>query len=223
MPGPENWCPPSENDSPPQPGRQIIPGLISNLCSKGWRPIMLTGLLRDLLTRHFLPGLIEDTDIRHLVWRPDEKTDILIESVHRWRGELTEKRPAILVKRNTYQNQRFGIGDLRGPDGRGMNRYSTFWVGSHTVFCIHGTGAGVEILATEVQRELTQFAPVVREDLGLKKWSVTEVGAIAEVEEARESFVVPITVGWAYEESWTLELESPKLRRISLKTLLDME
>ncbi len=221
MPGPDNWCPPSESEPPPAPPRQIIPDLISNLCTKGWRPLMLTGLLRDLLIHHFLPGLVEDTDLRGLIWRADEKTDILIESIHRWRGELTEKRPAILVKRNTYQNQRLGIGDLAGTDGRGMKRYSTFWVGSHTVFCIHGSGASVEILSTEVARELTEFAPEVREALGLKKWSVTEVGAIAEVEEARESFVVPITVGWAYEHTWTLERESPKLRRISLSTLLD--
>ncbi len=222
MPGPDNWCQPSGSDPAPEAPRQPIPDLISNLCAKGWRPLMLTGLLRDLLTRHFQAKLVEDTDLRGLIWRPDEKTDILIESIHRWRGELTEKRPAILLKRNTYQNQRFGIADRVGADERGMIRYSTFWVGSHTVFCIHGTGAGVEILATEVQRELTEFADEVRQALGLKKWSVTEVGAIAEVEEARESFVVPITVGWAYEQTWTLERESPKLRRITLSTLLDL-
>lgn len=223
MPGPDNWCLPSTSETTPPPATQVIPDLISNLCSKGWRPIMLTGLLRDLLTRHFQPRLVEDTDLRSLIWREDAKdTKILIESIHRWRGELVEFRPAIIVKRNTYQNMRIGIGDLVGADGRGQNRYSTFWVGSHTVFCIHGTGAGVEILATEVQRELTQFAPELRKTLGLKKWSVTEVGAISEVEEAKESFVVPITVGWAYEENWTIELESPKLRRIGLSALLNL-
>lgn len=223
MPGPENWCPPSESDGEAAPGGQVIPSLISNLCSKGWRPILLTGLLRDLLTRHFQARLIEDEDLRDLIWHEEAKqTKILIESIHRWRGELVEFRPAILVKRNSYQNMRLGIGDRVGADERGQVRYSTFWVGSHTVFCIHGTGAGCEILATEVQRELTEFAPEVRKTLGLKKWSVTEVGAISEVEEARESFVVPVTVGWAYEQNWTLELESPKLRRISLSALLDM-
>lgn len=221
MPGTDNWCQPSESDETPAPPRQIIPDLVSNLCSRGWQPIMLTGLLRDLLTKHFQPRLIADTDLRGLIWQEEAKqTKILIESIHRWRGELVEFRPAILLKRNTYQNMRLGIGDLVGADGRGQRRYSTFWVGSHTVFCIHGSGAGVEILATEVQRELTQFAPEVRGRLGLKKWSVTEVGAISEVEEARESFVVPITVGWAYEENWTLELESPKLRRVTFNSLL---
>lgn len=223
MATPESWCTPTAPDDPPDPPRQVIPDLISNLCAKGWRPIMLTGLLRDLLVTHFQPRLVEDTDLRDLVWRENAgETKILIESVHRWRGELVGFRPAILLKRNAYRNLRLGIGDRAGTDGRGMAKYSTFWVGSHTVFCLHESGAGVEILATEVQRELTEFAPEVRKALGLKKWSVTEVGEIAEVEEARESFVVPITVGWAYEQNWTLEQESPKLRRVSLTALLDM-
>lgn len=222
MTTPGSWCQPGEPDPPPDAPRQVIPGLISNLCAKGWRPLMLTGLLRDLLVTHFQPRLIEDADLRDLIWHESAgQTKILIESVHRWRGDLVGFRPAILLKRNAYRNLKVGIGNRSGTDGRGMRRYSTFWAGSHTVFCLHESGAGVEILASEVQRELTEFAPEVSLALGLKKWSVTEVGDIAEVEEARETFVIPITVGWAYEQNWVLEEESPKLRRLKLTALLD--
>lgn len=223
MTAPGSWCQPGPPDDPPPAARQVIPDLVSNLCARGWRPLMLTGLLRDLLVTHFQPRLIADADLRSFIWREDAaETKILIESVHRWRGELANFRPALLVKRNAYRNLRLGIGDRNGTDGRGMARYSTFWVGSHTVFCLHESGAGADILATEVQAELTEFAPEVRQKLGLKKWSPTEVGEIAQLEEARDTFVVPVTVGWAYEQNWTLELESPKLRRVSLTTLLDV-
>jgi len=189
----------------------------------GWRPIMITGLLRDLMTRKFNgePNNIEEPDLKHLVWREDERTGILIESIHRWRGDLVEKRPAIIVKLNARQNVRMGIADLVGPTEQGNMRYCTFWVGSHTLFCIHGSGASVEILATEVQRHLTGFGPVVRQYLRLPQWQVTEVGAVSEIEEARESFVIPITVGWAYDEQWELGLESLKLRKVPLSVLLD--
>lgn len=224
MATPDTWCVPGAPDPPPDAPRQVIPDLVSNLCTKGWRPIMLTGLLRDLLVSHFQPRLVADDDLRHLIWREDAaETKILIESVHRWRGDLTGFRPALLVKRNAYRNLKLYIGNRSGTDGRGMNRYSTFWVGSHTVFCLHESGAGADILATEVQAELTEFAPEVQRKLGLKKWAPAEVGEIAEVEEARETFVVPVTVGWAYEQNWTLEHESPKLRRIGLNALLDAE
>ena len=65
----------------------------------GWRQLMITGLLRDLLVRHFASPLqIEEDDLKHLVWQEGERTGILIESIHRWRGDLVEKRPAVIIK-----------------------------------------------------------------------------------------------------------------------------
>jgi hypothetical protein len=183
---------------------------------------MLTGLIRDLLTQHFADPLnIEEGDLRQLVWQEDVRTGILIESIYRWRGNLVEKRPAIVIKDNGRRNVRIGIVDGAGSTVQGHRLFRTFWVGSHTVFCIWGPGAGVEILATEVQRELTQFAPVVMTDLALANWQVVEVGPVGEIEEARESFAKPITVAWCYEEAWSVELNSLKLRRVPLNILLD--
>lgn len=187
----------------------------------GMQPIAITGLCRDLMIRHFQPGQVETPDLRRFLWSEGDATGILIESIHRWRGNLVEKRPAIVVKRNAYRNLRLGVGDRVGLNERGMEQFATYWLGSHTLFCLHGSGAGADILATEVQRELTQFGPAIVRSLGLLKWAVTEVGAISEIEEAKESFVVPVTVGWCYEERWTLNLESLKLRKIPLTVLLD--
>ena len=229
---PETWCPPTTSDStsggstgltgPPGTSSKLYPVTPSALCSMGWRPIMITGLIRDLLIRHFATPLhIEEPDLRHLVWREDERTGILIESIHRWRGDLVEKRPAVIIKQNGRQNLRLGIKDSIGATEQGHLQFQTFWIGSHTLFCIHGSGAGTEILATEVQRELTQFHPIITEKLGLFRWQVTEVGGVSEVEEARESFAIPVTVGWCYTEVWQLELESLKLRKTPLSILLD--
>jgi hypothetical protein len=52
-------------------------------------------------------------------------------------------------------------------------------------------------------------------------WQVVEVGPVAEVEEAKESFVVPVNVGWMYSEQWTIELNALKLAKVPLSTLLD--
>jgi hypothetical protein len=183
---------------------------------------MITGLLRDMLVRHFAePLMIEEPDLRHLVWREDERTGILIESIHRWRGDLVEKRPAIIIKANGRQNIRWGIQDYVGTDEQGHKQYQTFWAGSHTLFCIHGSGASADILAAEVQRELLQWHPVIVQYLGLYSWQVTEVGGVSEIEEAKESFAIPITVGWTYTEMWKVLHESLKLRKVPLSMLLD--
>jgi len=220
---PADWCE-SESPSPdPQDRRQLIgPQTANALCHTGWAPIILTGLFRDLLVRHFSDAnFIETPELRKAIWQELPPTGILIESVHKWRGDLTEKRPAITIKRNAYRNVRMAILDRVGTDEEGNDNFSTLWVGSHTLFCIHGTGAGVEILATEVQRELTQFAPVITKMLGLHKFKVNEVGQISELEEATENFVVPLTVGWAYEENWRLEPEALRLSSISIGFSLD--
>lgn len=220
---PDNWCLPDQSASAPAATEsQVAPLTISNLCSFGWRPILITGLVRDLLVRHFQePAGIEAPDLRRYGWREDPTTGILIESIHRWRGDLVEKRPALVIKRNDYQTVRWGIADYVRATEDGHEEFCKGRVGSHTVFCIHGSGASAELLGTEVDRELDQFHPVITQYLGLLRWGVTSVGAIAEVEEAKESFVVPVTVGWAYQDNWRVEQESLKLRRLSLSVLLD--
>jgi hypothetical protein len=198
---------------------------VSSLCELGWQPLLIAGMIVDQLRKHFGDlSAIESNDLRRYVWQDSEKTGILIESVYRWRGDVTELRPAILIGRNAYQSQRIAINDLTGINERqGTQDFTTLCIGSHTLFCIHGTGASVDILATEVKRELSGFAPAIREYLGLDKFQVTEVGAISEVEEAREHYVSPVTVAWAYQENQTLRYESLPLRRFPLSVLLDLE
>lgn len=188
----------------------------------GWQALMITGVIRDTLTRHFaIPLSIQTPDLRNLVWREDVRSAILIESIYRWRGDMIGKRPAIIIKPNARRNLRLGILDAAGTTEQGHRLFQTYWVGSHTLFCIHGSGASAEILATEVQRELTQFAESLKERLGLRLFQVTDVDAAAVVEEARENIVIPVNVGWAYAESWRLEQESLALRKITLSVLLD--
>lgn len=197
----------------------------SALCSLLPRPLILTGLFREILTRHFAsPDNIETPELAHLLWQEGETSGILIESIHRWRPELTEHRPAVIIKRNAYANQRVGIADrLMGPiaDSRGTDHYSTFWAGSHTLFCIGGSGAQADLLGTEVCREIHHFHPVIRGTALLHRLEVKEVGAIAELEEATENFVVPVTVAYAYEDHWALTQERPTLQSLRLSFMLD--
>lgn len=204
----------------PEPYAKLLIPTPSNLCSMALRPLMITGLIRDWMTKHFAgPLSAEEPDLRNLIWQEGVRTGMLIESIYRWRGDIVNKRPALIIKQNARQNVRYGIDDAMGINGHGTPRFATHWVGSHTVFCIQGSGASAEILATEVQRELTEYAHPLRASLGLALWQVTEVGEIAEVEEARESFVIPVTVGWAYAEGWALHQNSLKLRKVTIGAL----
>jgi hypothetical protein len=48
-----------------------------------------------------------------------------------------------------------------------------------------------------------------------------QIGPVAEIEEAQESFTVPVTVGYTYEERWTIKQEAPLLSNISLSKILE--
>ena len=214
----------SDSETEVTPRQQFTGTAVSSLCHVLARPIVLTGMFRDILVRHFQPDNVEEPALRHLVWRKDLTTNILIESIHRWRPQLTEARPAVIIKRNAYSNRRVGIGDrMQGnpADRRGNPHQATYWVGSHTLFCIGGSGAQAELLATEVQREFTEFGMPIQRSMGLHRFQVMEVGEIGELEESTENFVVPVTIGYVYEQRWIVLQQAPRLSSVSLSMILE--
>lgn len=195
----------------------------SSLCELGPRPLVTTGLLRLWMTHHFAnKDLLEgkNPNLLKSLWTADTKTGIAIESVTKWKPELTEKRPGIMIKRHAWKRIRIGIGDrhmFTWPID-GQESFTNLWQGSHTLFCITGGGDGAEteILAAEVFRELNQFSEVFRQTLNLVRFEVAEVGELMMLEQARENFVVPVTVAYVYQEGWRVLREAPKIRRIDM-------
>lgn len=225
-----DWCPEPTNSSVQKDacGTQSTIN-ISSLCENGWQPLLITGLLRDLLIRQWSnPTNIIAPELKQYLWNETKSSGILIESVYRFRPDLIEKRPAILIKRNSLRNKRIGFaGQIQGlgnvayqHEKGAISRHSTLFVGSHTLFCIHQTGASTEILATEVMHHVTACLWPIVKHLRLRQFSVMEVGAIQELEESSENYVIPITVGWGYEHTWELREESLPLQSISLTGLL---
>lgn len=204
---------------------QFIGSDPSSLCSLLPRAVLLTGVFRDILTRHFIAAdQIENPILKDLIWKKTDDTGILIESVHNWKPSTTEKRPAVIVKRNAYQQRKRAVGNRRmGPhaDKEGFEHFVTYWEGSHTLFCLGGSGAQAEHLGAEVQRHMNQFADPIQVSLDLLQFMVMQAGPVAELEEAQENFVVPVTIGYSYEERWVIKPQVPLLSNISLSMILE--
>lgn len=197
----------------------------SSICVLMPQDQLMTGVFRDILTRHFYSeDYIEDYSLKSLLWQPGETTNILIESHTAWTPEKTQLRPAVIIKRNDIEYLPVGIGDIRmmpGADKQGNEHFARYWIGSHTLFCIGHTGAQAEILGTEVKHEISHFGPEIAKKLNLKRFRVLRVGAVAELEEATETYVVPVTVGYAYEDRVVLRLNAPRLNGVSLSMILE--
>jgi hypothetical protein len=208
----------------------------SSLCSTGHTPNIITGALLRFLQEHFSqPDKIENLALRDNVWRdnPSDTTEglppkgILINPVYEWNPRDFDRRLAIYIARNAMTVQRLGIndglttglgkdpktGELKTDEGE----YHVVGVqGSHTLFCIGRAGAEVEIMGTEVWREVLHFSPLLRKDLKLKRLVVSEASPIANLQEYDQHYVVTVAVGWYYFEKWRLRPVAPWLKTISI-------
>jgi hypothetical protein len=125
----------------------------------------------------------------------------------------------VIIRRNAWKSIKLGINNLSGTTPTGFNEYTKFWRGSHTLFCIAKEGAEAEILAAETYRYLLHFSPVFRKYFNLLMFELVEVGGLSELEEATERYVVPITVAYGWDETWVLQLLTPRLKHIQLSGL----
>lgn len=206
------------------PGRpRLAVGRLPPLCRVGPRLLTMTGFFRMWMANHFAaPDTIEDPALQQFVWSPDPAaTGIMIESSSKWVPELTEHRPAIVIKRGSWRPLRMGINNrLFGTDKPGTFYYANYWQGSHVLFCCSGADGECEHLATEVYRELNEFGPRLETLLGLFRFEVVEVGELATLEEANQNFVVPITVAYVMEEVWAVDTEAPLFTKLDMAVVI---
>jgi hypothetical protein len=213
---------------PPDPLPEDRVSRVSDLCGSGMRPHVLTGFLRQLLTTHFTdPDNIEDLKLRQKLkeiggWKPNNNglsdSGILIESITRWAPNEADKRPAVIIKRNNWQWQKIAIGDLTATNYiDGSKSYTGLWQGSHTLYCLSLSGVETELVTMEVVRYLQHFGPWIREQMNFKRFMISEVGGISEVQEVVQGYAVPVTLAYVAEESWSLQPAAPRLKRLVLK------
>jgi hypothetical protein len=201
--------------------QQVVVDDPSSICSLGWRPILVTGMLvQEIRDQFSAPDRLEHINLREYLWRSRiDQTSLVVESMTRWNSSLVSSRPAILIRRNAWQTQRLGIGDRMQMATAldGWERFSLLMCGSHTIFCLAREAGECETLAAEVYLQLMQFGQKLRERLDLIRFMVTEIGQMLPVLEAREHFGVPITVAYVHNQSWTVRKHTPILENFALE------
>lgn len=180
---------------------------LDELCKILPRPLLMSGMLIQWMRQHFAdPSNIEASRLKSAIWTPDiSTTGIVVDSVFRWNPAQTEARPGVFVKRGAWKILRYGLDDRKMVKANTCcNTYNAMCQGSHTLFCIAGESAEVEILAAEVYRELMEFGPAARSFFNLLRFVVTDVGEPTILEEATENFVVPVVVSYGAQDVWTI-------------------
>jgi hypothetical protein len=199
----------------------------SSLLSTGIRPQILTGVFVRLLARKFaIPEGIHDPRLRGYIWDKDARSSrILIVPVHAWHADVAQTRPALVVKRNRLAPRQIGLRDGAAVPGWNTNQVpanmetqTMAMEGSHTIFAIARSSAEAELLGTEIYIDLVHFGQVIRRDLGLHRFRISEVGPVSILEEEKEAFAVPVTAAYSYVDDWSVIAETPLFKGLILRT-----
>lgn len=193
-------------------------------CQSDWQPLVVEGWLRQWLGQHFSAAAnINAPDLQDKIWRPDETTKILIESVGRWRPQLTEKRPGILLRNQGVQALQLGLGNrIMGSGGTDAARevFQVLVRGTHTLFCIGGEYGECELLGYEVFRTLLRFGIKFVERYGaLSRITPPQMGPVGKLEEASEHFAAPVSFSYVYWETWELAPQDTSIARFNDLTI----
>lgn len=193
----------------------------SAICSYGVTPLVVEGGLRWVLIQHFSDSRnILNSSLRRQIetnggWTNNQNTGIIIESISRWTPELAHGRPAIILKTGSWTWQRQGIGNMSGGDYvTGASYFAGMWQGSQAFFAIAKNGAEALQLAIELYKCLLLFSAEISKTLTLHGFEPVTVGEIAELKEATETYVVPVVFRYNVAESWLLQPDAPRLKRI---------
>lgn len=136
---------------------------ISVLCDDiGLSPEMVEGVIAQLLTQHFSdPAWIIYPELRQFVWSPiPTQSKLPILPLNRW-NELTDSNsPAIVYADLGQRPQRIAIGDQFAHSRLQPNRqsFARAYQGSHRLMCIGQNDFQAAMLATEIDRWLTEFS-----------------------------------------------------------------
>jgi hypothetical protein len=181
----------------------------------------MTGIIRQIFLQHFVDvnqvinGNLRDFLKDNGVWSEGPESGLYIEALDRWKPEETEKRPAVLIKEGDWTYTRRGIGDAMGNTYRdGVHYYGGFWKGSHTMFAVANQGAQTQLLAMEIAKLLLWYSPVIMEQMELHRFMMVQIGALSALKEATENYVVPVSVAYVSQETWSLQEDAPRLKQI---------
>lgn len=179
---------------------------LSILCSDiGLSPEMVEGVLAQLLTQHFSdPEWIIYPELRQYVWTPKpETTKIQILPLNFWSAAVDGTRPGIIYSDLGQKAQRFSIGDQGAQSrDRPAQSYARAYTGGHRLMCLGQNDFQASQLASEIERWLTEFTPVIIASLPFHDFQVADRQAPQSFSALGDRVGVALTVTYAYIWSW---------------------
>jgi hypothetical protein len=189
------------------------------LCHVRKTPNVLYGMFTEIIKQFYSGADNLPMEIpQNKIWHPDpSKTKIWIDTELEWDPDAIEFRPAIYVELSqlTYKS---ATGRHDGAMGMDLEQgeYHFTRSGSGTVSFNHvGSTKGESAAFSGATLDfLDGFGSVIRDMFHFEILELASLSPIQLDKESRERYRSIVAVNFVFQDTWTLKLESPKLKRL---------
>jgi hypothetical protein len=193
---------------------------IEFICHIRKTPTVLYGIFVEVVRQFYSTEMNLPRAVQGAVWNRDPvQSTMWIDTELRWEDDHPSVRPAIFAALSpiTYTSLTGRADGLMGGDLAEAER--TFSrSGSGTVQFIHigQTDGEACVLGDATQDYLDAFGSVIRDDFCFTKFNLTSRVALARrAKESGERWGSTVDVAFEFQDTWTVKLESQKLKRFS--------
>jgi hypothetical protein len=189
------------------------------LCHIRKTPNVLYGMFSEIIKQFYsnednLPIELPSDSI----WDPDPaKTQIWIDTELKWDPESIEHRPAIYVELSqiTYKPTAGGHDGAIGMDlEQGEYHFSRTGNGTVSFNHVGNTKGESAALAGATADFLDGFGKVIKDSLNFEIFEIVGLSPISLDKESRDRYRSIVAVNYVFQDTWSLKLESPKLKRL---------
>ncbi len=174
-------------------------------------PLTLSQVLLQLLRTHFANAdKLQFPQLRHLTYKPDSTTNIIIEMPVQPNWELAGRRPSIFITSHEVKtfDQEIAGGAFDGITGK-EEQYARVLNGTTAIEVLASNPVETLILACEVYYLLLTLSPAIGKKLPFNYIKVAGLSPLQPLKEGRDHYIIQIPVIYSYNIYWKINEEAP--------------
>ena len=182
-------------------------------------PLVLYGIFTELCRQFYATTVNMPLEVAY-TWDPDvKKTSIWIDTEYKWEDTNPELRPAIYTKLGDIQYTSLtGRHDSSMGANLEEGEFHFSRNGAGQIQWIHiGRSKGEAVaIAGATLDYLDALSKIIKDDFCFQSFEIVSLSPLAVDKESKERYRSVVTAAFTFQDTWTLKMESPKLKRIVL-------
>lgn len=183
-------------------------------------PWVVQGVIYELITKFFLSNPAEAMGYPlKLKYDPDKlKSDIYVDIAYNYNAQAANKRPSIFISRGNCSIGGKTMGHQVPGGNVSESTMARLLINQVpiNVAVIASPVAQAELLADYAKQAFISFQQEIQSDFGFRRFRLTEVSKPQIYVEAKEYFVVNLSIEVVYDEGWILRRDDLKMKTVGM-------